>query len=114
MDQGACTSLKCGVEVPADTCSDTCSTAADGSCDDGGLDSDHAHCTLGTDCTDCGARTHKVSIDCWRGDQPLSVKLVNPQRSLAAVRCCSQDGSQGYSRVPGTSTCFSAVSEWVG
>ena len=37
-------------------CSDTCPTANDGECDDGGADALYSICDFGTDCTDCGAR----------------------------------------------------------
>ena len=41
---------------PGSGCTDTCSDAADGACDDGGPGSDFTICDLGTDCTDCGPR----------------------------------------------------------
>lgn len=37
-------------------CSNTCATANDGECDDGGPGSLYSVCTLGTDCNDCGPR----------------------------------------------------------
>jgi hypothetical protein len=37
-------------------CSDTCTSAKDGSCDDGGDANAYDGCALGTDCTDCGPR----------------------------------------------------------
>lgn len=37
-------------------CSNTCSTANDGECDDGGPNSLYSVCPLGTDCNDCGPR----------------------------------------------------------
>ncbi len=37
-------------------CDDTCPSANDGECDDGGEGSVFALCPLGTDCTDCGPR----------------------------------------------------------
>jgi len=37
-------------------CTDTCSYAGDGDCDDGGPNSDYDFCAYGTDCTDCGPR----------------------------------------------------------
>jgi hypothetical protein len=37
-------------------CTDTCSTAYDGLCDDGGPGSLYSVCEYGTDCNDCGAR----------------------------------------------------------
>jgi len=41
---------------PPVLCTDTCAFSSDDSCDDGGAGSDFAHCSLGTDCTDCGPR----------------------------------------------------------
>ena len=37
-------------------CDNTCSSASDGVCDDGGPTSVGAGCAYGTDCTDCGSR----------------------------------------------------------
>lgn len=37
-------------------CTDTCTYAGDGACDDGGPGSEFSICELGTDCTDCGPR----------------------------------------------------------
>ncbi len=37
-------------------CSNDCSTAFDGECDDGGIGADFAICAFGTDCADCGQR----------------------------------------------------------
>jgi hypothetical protein len=37
-------------------CADTCETAWDGECDDGGPGALYAVCDLGTDCGDCGER----------------------------------------------------------
>jgi len=45
-----------GSGVDGLVCSDECSYASDGDCDDGGPDSDFTLCALGTDCSDCGAR----------------------------------------------------------
>ncbi len=39
-----------------DLCSNTCLTAFDNECDDGGPGSLFSICALGTDCDDCGAR----------------------------------------------------------
>jgi hypothetical protein len=41
-------------------CLDTCNSASDGSCDDGGPGFDYNECALGTDCTDCGSRTQAL------------------------------------------------------
>ena len=40
----------------SELCTDTCSFAGDGECDDGGEGSDFAICEYGTDCSDCGVR----------------------------------------------------------
>ena len=40
----------------ASGCDDTCVSANDGECDDGGPDALTNGCGLGTDCADCGAR----------------------------------------------------------
>ncbi|MCB9507657.1 MAG: hypothetical protein H6700_08900 [Myxococcales bacterium] len=37
-------------------CTNTCGTADDGDCDDGGPGSSYSVCELGTDCNDCGPR----------------------------------------------------------
>lgn len=42
------------VAIPV--CDDTCATANDGVCDDGGTDAANDTCALGTDCSDCGDR----------------------------------------------------------
>lgn len=45
-----------GAAAAPQLCSDTCGTANDGDCDDGGPDSDFDVCEFGTDCGDCGPR----------------------------------------------------------
>ena len=40
----------------SELCSDSCSFASDGECDDGGEGSDFAICDYGADCSDCGVR----------------------------------------------------------
>eukprot|EP00966_Prymnesium_polylepis_P193015 4473387-Prymnesium_polylepis.1 len=42
--------------LPPTWCDDSCSSSADGACDDGGYGAARAHCAAGTDCTDCGPR----------------------------------------------------------
>lgn len=37
-------------------CSNTCTYAYDGACDDGGSGSSYSVCSYGTDCADCGTR----------------------------------------------------------
>jgi len=43
---------------PPEVCSNTCATAWDGECDDGGGQSLFDTCAIGTDCEDCTAREH--------------------------------------------------------
>jgi hypothetical protein len=50
-DPGFCEGTGSGI-----LCEDTCDSATDGSCDDGGEGHDFATCELGTDCSDCGPR----------------------------------------------------------
>jgi hypothetical protein len=55
--RGACTTNRGGL------CTDTCRYAKNGTCDDGGPNSDTIYCSLGTDCTDCkAARTGGTSL----------------------------------------------------
>ena len=42
--------------APSGQCTNTCSTARDGECDDGGPGSLYSICSYGTDCNDCGVR----------------------------------------------------------
>ena len=44
------------VGAAATSCTNTCTDAFDGWCDDGGLGADYSICALGTDCSDCGPR----------------------------------------------------------
>lgn len=55
----ACQEYPDGFGPPDDqtgTCTDSCATAFDGECDDGGPGAEFAICLLGTDCGDCGPR----------------------------------------------------------
>ncbi|MCA9578171.1 MAG: hypothetical protein R3B40_15375 [Polyangiales bacterium] len=45
-----------GATTGGGMCTNTCRTANDGECDDGGPNSLYSVCQLGTDCADCGAR----------------------------------------------------------
>jgi uncharacterized protein len=45
--------------LPGQICSDSCASARDGECDDGGANSLYAVCDLGSDCGDCGIRTEQ-------------------------------------------------------
>jgi len=42
-------------------CTNTCSSASDNDCDDGGPGAEYSACSVGTDCVDCGPRTAPVS-----------------------------------------------------
>eukprot|EP00966_Prymnesium_polylepis_P216956 5021472-Prymnesium_polylepis.1 len=46
----------CGAQNACNLCTDTCHYPTDGICDDGGPGFQYADCSLGIDCTDCGAR----------------------------------------------------------
>lgn len=48
-------------QVASSSCTNTCMHANDGECDDGGPNSLYSVCTLGTDCSDCGARAAGAS-----------------------------------------------------
>lgn len=52
---GALAAGGCSVESSS-LCTNTCGTANDAECDDGGPDSLFSICALGTDCNDCGQR----------------------------------------------------------
>ena len=47
---------------PPGVCNDDCSFPRDGECDDGGPGSEYSDCNLGTDCSDCGARTNDATV----------------------------------------------------
>ena len=49
--------------VSGQACSNACSYANDGTCDDGGADSAYHACPLGSDCADCGAR-NSITTHC--------------------------------------------------
>ena len=42
---------------PETTCTNTCTDASDGACDDGGPGAEFSICGFGTDCVDCGPRS---------------------------------------------------------
>ena len=46
----------------ANGCNNTCNTANDNECDDGGPNSLYDVCALGTDCADCGLRTPGAAV----------------------------------------------------
>lgn len=57
------------------TCANTCATAGDGECDDGGAGSMYALCELGSDCGDCGPRAAGVvaqAVECSTNAQGLT------------------------------------------
>ncbi len=47
--------IEFGIVKPT-LCTNSCTWAGDGACDDGGPGSSYSLCALGTDCTDCGPR----------------------------------------------------------
>ena len=46
----------------ASVCGETCVSASDGDCDDGGPGSEYSSCVYGSDCTDCGPRSLPTSV----------------------------------------------------
>ena len=48
-------------QVPRSGCNDTCASAGDGECQDGGPGTILWDCDFGTDCTDCGVRALEIS-----------------------------------------------------
>ena len=54
--QDTATSL-CNAETETCLCTDACSQASSGICDDGGPGSEWSRCLYGTDCSDCGPRS---------------------------------------------------------
>jgi len=51
-------------------CTNTCTYANDGDCDDGGPNSDYSLCAYGTDCGDCGPRPATSAADAGTGPEP--------------------------------------------
>lgn len=84
---------------PPRVCSDTCGTAGDGICQDGGAGASGGACALGTDCTDCGPRFEGdgagVRVPCPEGS-PVTYFTVDPTSLSAqavAQHPCQLDGS---------------------
>jgi len=65
-------------------CSDTCPSARDGTCSDGGSDTVYYDCELGTDCTDCGPRPDPSSSQASSAPAPPS-----GQTSQATANCAN-------------------------
>ena len=59
--------------LPRFGCSDTCATAKDGTCDDGGNGASFGTCDLGTDCTDCGPRSPNNVVDTARCEKEFTL-----------------------------------------
>ena len=78
-------------------CDDTCSSAIDGVCDDGGTDSRFSSCDLGTDCTDCGDRDPctdnctpwETSSYAGDGDCDDGRSDVSPEGAEASAEACT-------------------------
>ncbi|MBX3248350.1 MAG: hypothetical protein KF901_14315 [Myxococcales bacterium] len=51
-----------GAEAVVAQCTNTCTYAFDGDCDDGGPGADYSLCEYGTDCDDCGPRSGGGSL----------------------------------------------------
>lgn len=62
-------------------CRDTCATASNGVCEDGGNGATASTCARGTDCTDCGARyPNGYFPDTDRTPQPQTTQTPAPPR----------------------------------
>lgn len=68
-------------EPPRGLCADSCASAGNGTCEDGGADSVFSDCAFGTDCGDCGVRDP--------GDEPMS--CLDTRESCAAGGTCCGD-----------------------
>lgn len=65
--------------TPRGLCADTCASAGNGTCEDGGADSVFSDCAFGTDCGDCGVRDP--------GDTPMAC-LATRESCGAGGTCC--------------------------
>lgn len=61
-------------------CDNTCASAGDGICSDGGADSVSDDCAFGTDCADCGYRPESGTsiMHCREGETPIPIKWCAP------------------------------------
>lgn len=84
-------------------CSNVCSYAFDGDCDDGGPDSDFSVCSYGSDCADCGVRDpgssgyysgYYSSVEACPGNESGCV-CTNECESARNMEC--EDGGEGSS-----------------
>lgn len=66
-----------GFDAP-EVCYDACTYRKNGQCDDGGDDPTTAHCSFGSDCTDCGPRANPC---------PANSPVYCPQRIVGASQC---------------------------
>ena len=100
--------------LPRFGCSDTCASANDGTCDDGGNGATYATCDLGTDCTDCGARTPNNVVDRARCEKEFTLREMDvvtmgvfpppgyPVCSQISIRLYDSFGDGWYGHVSGT------------
>nr|XP_002738891.1 PREDICTED: uncharacterized protein LOC100368749 [Saccoglossus kowalevskii] len=77
-------------EVAGTLCSNTCETAGNGACEDGGMTwSDTNGCFWGTDCTDCGERTWPYAHD---GSSLCDNTCDQPSGETASNGVCEDGG----------------------
>lgn len=69
--------------LTADACTNTCRSAHDDNCDDGGHDTIYFVCDLGTDCADCGLRPAGSAVP----DRPSPASVL----STPAGNGCTND-----------------------
>ncbi|MFT5355077.1 MAG: hypothetical protein ACI9KE_002293 [Polyangiales bacterium] len=70
--------------LAADTCTNTCRSAHDGNCDDGGHDTFYFFCELGTDCADCGLRPAGSIIP----DRPSPASVLSTPAGNGCTNVC--------------------------
>eukprot|EP00900_Chrysochromulina_parva_P009799 jgi/Chrpa1/18820/Chrysochromulina_OHIO_Genome00025698-RA len=79
----------CAVLSPTAPCGNTCNSAPDGACDDGGPGAEFSSCFFGTDCADCGPRSGMSS--------PPPPLCVNTCSSANSWTGSCDDGGPGSS-----------------
>jgi len=78
--------------APPTCCTETCSYASDGVCDDGGPGSSYTDCASGTDCTDCGNRCSATP------SPPFAPSPAGVQPAAWCVDACVDSSGIDWSR----------------
>jgi hypothetical protein len=78
-------------------CSNSCSYASDGDCDDGGAGAEYSLCNPGTDCQDCGTGSAPSSGGSGGSSGPLfSVSAGSSHCAVISDGTCVTDGGNNY------------------